>query len=600
MIIQGLSAGYCTAATTSVPSLSANKKTLYIGFKTYQIEIEQVLKNGTITYQTSNSKVVKVDKLGLITPVSKGNAVVTANVKQNGKSYPLKLKVTVKDPELSFTSSTGMLNIGEQFNYRATVVGSSDIITYRVSDEKIASIDSKTGLLKATQAGTVTVTAEAGALSKSCELIIGTNRIGTYNTEIRCYKGQQQEIWITVDNYSEDESFKAKVTDDTITNYKWGVWNKDFSTKKRSLKILPEKTGETTIVIQSNTTTDFLILHVIVMDAPEDITKKELNAKDLYAKCGPATVEILATMSNGTSQGSGFFVDKGIVVTNFHVIDSAKAIEVTTYDKQKYNVTKILGYDKQIDLAILQIDTKNDSLPIHQGDISIGETIYALGSPFGLTGTLTDGIISTASRIFDGVDCIQISASISHGNSGGPLLNAYGEVIGVNTFTYTDGQNINFAVNIKELQKINTNHPLTVTEFYDICYEQFLDELYLGDIIENRAVSMDPEICQEIDPYYSVIGSIKQPNIYDYYYFYKPTDGPFIGAIGSNSFEEMKETYFVVIDMDGEIVAYGTESEEDPIQTMTIDLPKGEYYIVVYTKKDYQGTEIPYNFILWY
>ena len=139
-------------------------------------------------------------------------------------------------------------------------------------------------------------------------------------------------------------------------------------------------------------------------------------------------------------QGSGFVLDKqGHILTNNHVIDNAQRVEVTLADKHKYKAT-VVGVDKQHDLALLQI-TAPDLVPAtlsESNGLVVGQRVYAIGNPFGLSGTMTRGMISAIRSI--GVqsgspieDAIQTDAAINPGNSGGPLLNSRGEVIGITT-----------------------------------------------------------------------------------------------------------------------------------------------------------------------
>jgi S1-C subfamily serine protease len=141
-------------------------------------------------------------------------------------------------------------------------------------------------------------------------------------------------------------------------------------------------------------------------------------------------------------QGSGFILDKaGHILTNFHVIAGAnRGIEVKLNNKHAPYKAKVIGVDKSHDLALLQIEAP-DLQPVtlaDSRDLSVGQKVYAIGNPFGLSGTMTRGIIS-AIRTIGGSegspieDAIQTDAAINPGNSGGPLLNSRGEVIGINT-----------------------------------------------------------------------------------------------------------------------------------------------------------------------
>jgi len=139
--------------------------------------------------------------------------------------------------------------------------------------------------------------------------------------------------------------------------------------------------------------------------------------------------------------GSGFIVDaKGIVLTNNHVVDGATEVEVTLHDGRKF-MSKDIKTDEKTDLAIVRLDTKGASLPyLELGDsasMEIGDRVLAVGAPFGLTGTVTSGIISAKGRYGLGLnkyeDFLQTDAAINPGNSGGPLVNLDGKVIGVNS-----------------------------------------------------------------------------------------------------------------------------------------------------------------------
>jgi S1-C subfamily serine protease len=139
-------------------------------------------------------------------------------------------------------------------------------------------------------------------------------------------------------------------------------------------------------------------------------------------------------------QGSGFILDKaGHILTNYHVIADANRIEVTLSDKRKVKA-QVIGSDKWHDLALLQINAPNlqPAILSDSRQLVVGQKVYAIGNPFGLSGTMTRGIISSIRSIHGPQgnpieDAIQTDAAINPGNSGGPLLNSRGEVIGINT-----------------------------------------------------------------------------------------------------------------------------------------------------------------------
>ena len=195
----------------------------------------------------------------------------------------------------------------------------------------------------------------------------------------------------------------------------------------------------------------------------------KLSGEEVYKKIAPSTVEITAEGNDFSSLGSGFYIDEsGTVVTNYHVIEGCSSAFVATHDGGTYPVTAVVGFDKDLDIALLAT-TKQSSQPvaISSKEISTGEVVYALGSSLGLTGTFSEGLISAAEREIDGILYIQITAPISSGNSGGPLVNDRGEVVGITSAGFEDGQNLNLAIPIKVLQEISTDTPLPLDEFYE-------------------------------------------------------------------------------------------------------------------------------------
>lgn len=157
------------------------------------------------------------------------------------------------------------------------------------------------------------------------------------------------------------------------------------------------------------------------------------------------------------SSGSGFIISNdGYIVTNKHVIDQAKTISITTNDNKNYKA-QIIGTDDKTDIALLKVSEKNDWKPVVFGDsdkIKVGEWILAVGNPFGFGNSVTKGIISAKSRDIDSGNYdnfIQTDASINRGNSGGPMFNMQGELIGINTAIFSTTGNsmgIGFAIPI--------------------------------------------------------------------------------------------------------------------------------------------------------
>ena len=199
-----------------------------------------------------------------------------------------------------------------------------------------------------------------------------------------------------------------------------------------------------------------------------------MSVNGVYKSAGPGVVEITSTTSSTSSnnspfpfggsqksqaQGSGFVYDSaGHIVTNNHVIANASAISVTFSDGSKYSAT-VVGADPSSDIAVLKVNAPSSKLhPLALGDsgkLQVGDGVVAIGSPFGLEETVTTGIVSALNRDISSTNnftisgVIQTDAAINHGNSGGPLLNMSGQVVGINTQIESDSggnEGVGFAV----------------------------------------------------------------------------------------------------------------------------------------------------------
>ena len=169
----------------------------------------------------------------------------------------------------------------------------------------------------------------------------------------------------------------------------------------------------------------------------------ELNATQVYEKVMPSVVTVVASMDKYSCIGTGIIMSEdGYILTNAHVISGGEECWIAPYDDGTVYEAQLVGYDEEIDLAVLKAVDAKDFVSAEFGDselAQVGEKVYAIGNPLGLElrGTLTDGIISAINRdvTVDGktMTVIQTNAALNNGNSGGPLINAYGQVIGVNT-----------------------------------------------------------------------------------------------------------------------------------------------------------------------
>jgi hypothetical protein len=174
------------------------------------------------------------------------------------------------------------------------------------------------------------------------------------------------------------------------------------------------------------------------------------DPRDIAKRVSPSVVLLVVEDSGGQplAMGSGFVVRKGVVATNMHVIEgAARAYAKLVDDKTKYNISGVVASDAKSDLVLLSADGLGaESLAIGDSDaVAAGDTVYAIGNPRGLEGTFSAGIVSSVRKVGED-SLLQITAPISPGSSGGPVVSAKGEVVGVAVANFGSGQNLNFAI----------------------------------------------------------------------------------------------------------------------------------------------------------
>jgi S1-C subfamily serine protease len=206
--------------------------------------------------------------------------------------------------------------------------------------------------------------------------------------------------------------------------------------------------GDTTVVTETVAETEA---------APSSASPGVMSVNQIYERAAPGVVQInsdqtgVSTLQGGDQRalGSGFVVDKsGHIVTNFHVVEGADEVRVGFSNRDTVEA-RVVGSDASTDLAVLRVDVPANALtplPLGNSDrVKVGDPVVAIGNPFGLDRTATAGIVSALQRLITAPNqftidhVIQTDAPINRGNSGGPLLNAHGEVIGVNTQIETGG-----------------------------------------------------------------------------------------------------------------------------------------------------------------
>ena len=289
-----------------------------------------------------------------------------------------------------------------------------------------------------------------------------------------------------------------------------------------------------------------------------------LSLQQIYEKSIHSTVSILCTLSRGSATGSGVVLSQdGYVITNYHVVEGATAISVLFTDGRQLNA-RMVGGDKLSDLAVLQVDAQ-DLIPAEFGDsdtLRVGDVVVAIGDPLGieLRGTMTDGIVSAINRNLttDGrtLTLIQTNAALNSGNSGGPLINCYGQVIGINTMKIGD------YVNSTGVEGLGFAIPSTTVK---LIVDQLLSQGY---------VSGRPELG---------IQGVDIPEFYRYYY--RMPEGVYVNAVaaGSDAAEKGIQVKDIILAINGEWIS----SIED-IETILYNHQPGDVVTLIIYRAGYQ------------
>lgn len=168
----------------------------------------------------------------------------------------------------------------------------------------------------------------------------------------------------------------------------------------------------------------------------------------------PSVVSVITS----NAQGSGVYIADKYVVTNFHVIQGSSSVKVLNYNRVRYNAF-VIGSDQNADVAVLEVEHDQDFLPFADSDqVNVGEKVIALGNPGGLSFTVTEGIVSATNRKAEnGIAYIQIDVPLNPGNSGGPLINKKGEIVGIINFKIGDFEGVGFALPSNVVEQVAKN-----------------------------------------------------------------------------------------------------------------------------------------------
>ncbi|MBQ7359531.1 MAG: serine protease [Lachnospiraceae bacterium] len=200
------------------------------------------------------------------------------------------------------------------------------------------------------------------------------------------------------------------------------------------------------------------------------IPPKSYSAEEIYEMAAPSVVEINVTSYKGDSTGTGFFYDdNGTVITSYRVIKGSSAVSIKTQSGEEYEVVSVRGFDEARDIAVLDTRCRvSKPLPFRADDLKIkaGEPAYVIGGSFGVTDGLSEGVISGIAKEVGGQTYMEITAEVSLKDTGAPLMDKYGNVVGISTYTFVDGEKMNLALPIGQLEYVPKNSPTLLSELF--------------------------------------------------------------------------------------------------------------------------------------
>jgi tetratricopeptide (TPR) repeat protein len=259
------------------------------------------------------------------------------------------------------------------------------------------------------------------------------------------------------------------------------------------------------------------MLFLAVFAAGASTTRAQDFLPELVKRIKPSAVaiETFDAHDNTLTRGSGFFVAPDKVITNRHVIERSSRVEIHLLNGKKFPVKGVVAVDGEGDLALLQVDVPKElavPLPIVRAAPQEGESIVVIGNPYGLEGSVSNGIVSAVREIPGYGKIIQITASISPGSSGSPVVNMLGQVVGVATLQASEGQNLNFAVPAERIAQLKVGDVKTVSSLSaeiqknkrstaETAYSQGLAQLSRDDYARalpnfEKAVEVDPNYAE--------------------------------------------------------------------------------------------------------
>jgi hypothetical protein len=334
--------------------------------------------------------------------------------------------------------------------------------------------------------------------------------------------------------------------------------------------------------------------------------ERTYNASELYSLVIDSIVEVAVYNQNGEqiSLGTGFVVEDGnTVITNYHVIEGGTFAQVESSTGRVLDVRNVIGYDKELDIAILQVSNLNlEPLKIATRPVTTGEVVIAIGSSLGFTGSVSEGIVATANRNFDGVNYVQMTAPISPGNSGGPLFNRFGEVIAINTLGLTEGNDLYLSVAISERLKVDRSNPMSLANV--LTYED--PYALVPDPYDILFVEIEPNYTRDLATRLvngTTLEGVIGVNDLDIFSFTPTTNGLFNAILIMEYNLDLIDTWFWIEDSQGNILQQAelSSSRESLLLTRVNLLANNTYYIGVLLKESYPySVGADYTFYIYF
>jgi hypothetical protein len=331
---------------------------------------------------------------------------------------------------------------------------------------------------------------------------------------------------------------------------------------------------------------------------------KVLSSVDVFKTVSPAVFYIEMFNYKGEKYGSasGFFVAAdGTAYTNYHVIDGATSAKITMADGKTYTDIKVIGFDRFNDIAILKVGGAASFPYVALGDsdnLQSGEKVYAIGNPEGLKNTISDGMVSNTAlhpytdSTYADRSVIQTSAPISHGSSGGVLVNEYAEVIGITSGGMVDGQNLNWAVPINIAKNLALRTPETLKEHEDNLYGSIPN---IGDnVVNSLGNNTTLSQAQMVKNGDTVSGTLTDCKTYNLFSITVEAEGRLEVLFGSNK-DNNDNLVLFLIDDNNEVADYGVQGYSD----FYIKTP-GTYHVAIGSMEENGHTNIPYELFFMY